>query len=126
MSYALISNRITTNTLNTPFNNPKFKNTNKIKVVDPTHPLFGHSFHVLEWRNSAGKAGFAYVDYQHLTRLYIPLESTDLAFTSQFPTTKLTCDSIQTLVNLAKEVSSLWHVIQEKYGKNYQVTIKKK
>ncbi len=38
----------------------------KIKVVDPTHPLFDRSFNVLEWCNLPGSQGFVYVEYRHL------------------------------------------------------------
>lgn len=116
----------TINVVNTPFNNPKWKNVKKITVVDPAHPLFGNSFKVVEWRNSPGNAGFVFVEYQHLTRLYIPIDATNLAFVPQVSVTKLTCESIIALTNLGKEIASLCHKIQNKYGKNYQPTKKKK
>lgn len=52
----------------------------KITVFDPTHPLFGNSFKLVERRNSPRTAGFVFVDYQRFTRLYIPIDVTNLAF----------------------------------------------
>ncbi len=83
------------------------------------HPLFGKCFHVLEWRNSPGNAGFAYVAYLHNTRLYIPIEATNLAFISSTSLTKLTYSTIQALTCLGKEISTLCEN-QEKSGKNKQ------
>jgi len=116
----------TINIVNTLFNNPKWKNIKKVTVVDPTHPLFGHSFKVVEWRNSPGTAGFVFVEYQHLTRLYIPIDATDLAFVPPISVTKLTYDSIVALTNLGKEIENLCHKIQSKSGKNYQSNKKQK
>ncbi len=90
------------------------------------HPLFGRSFHVLEWRNSPGNAGFAYVEYQHLTRLYIPIDVTNLVFLPRISMTKLTCESIQALINLGTEVPSLCHNTPKKSGKDYQTNNKMK
>jgi hypothetical protein len=55
-----------------------YSTTQKVTVVDHAHPLFGRSFKVVEWRNSPGTAGFVFVEYQHFTRLYIPIDATDL------------------------------------------------
>jgi hypothetical protein len=68
--------------------------------------LFDRTFKVVEWRNSPGGVGFVYVEYQHLTRLYIPIEVTDLAFVPRIYTTKLTYESILTLTNLGREIES--------------------
>ena len=84
--------------------------------MDPTHALFGKYFKVLEWRNSPGNAGFAYVAYQYNTRLYIPLEVTNIAFIPSTSVTKLTCASIQALTSLGKEIPNLCHENQEKSG----------
>jgi hypothetical protein len=116
----------TINVVNTPFNNPKWKDVKKIKVVDPTHPLFGQSFKVAEWRNSPGSAGFVFVEYQHLTRLYIPIDVTDLAFVPRVSTTKLTCESIIALTNLGREIASLCHKIPNKFGNDCQPNNKEK
>lgn len=121
----MVSNRTIT-VVNTPFNNPKWKGVKKVKVVDPTHPLFGQSFKVVEWRNSPGNAGFAFVEYQHLTRLYIPIDATDLAFVPRFPVTKLTYESINALVNLGRELASLCHKTPNKFGNDCQPNNKKK
>lgn len=88
--------------------------------MNPTHSLFGRSFHVLEWRNSAGNEGFVYVEYQHLTRLYIPIEATDIAFVPRIPATKLTCRSIQALTNLGMEIANSCLNHQNKSGSDYQ------
>ena len=90
------------------------------------HPLFGRSFHVLEWRNSPGNAGFAYVEYQHLTRLYISIGATNLAFVPRIPVAKLTCESIHALINLGREISSLCHKPPAESGNDYQTNNKKK
>lgn len=116
----------TINHLNTPFNNPKLKDIKKVKVVDPTHPLFGHSFHVLEWRNSPGNEGFVYVEYRHLTRLYISIDATDIAFIPRIPATKLTCESILALTNLGMEILNLCLNHQNKSGSDYQKNNKMK
>lgn len=84
--------------------------------MDPTHALFGQYFQVLEWRNSPGNAGFVYVAYKHNTRLYIPIEATNIAFISSSSATKLTFTSIQALTSLGKELSNLCHKDQEKSG----------
>ena len=88
--------------------------------MDPAHPLFGRSFNVLEWRNSPGNEGFVYVEYQHLTRLYIPIDATNIAFVPRIPATKLTCESILALTNLGMEISSLCLNHQNKSGSDYQ------
>ena len=116
----------TINIVNTLFNNPKWKNIKKVTVVDPTHPLFGRSFKILEWRNSPGTAGFVFVEYQHLTRLYIPIDATNLAFVPPISVTKLTCESIVALTSLGREIESLCHKIQNKFGKDCQPKKKKK
>lgn len=94
--------------------------------MDPTHPLFGRSFRVLEWRNSPGNAGFAYVEYQHLTRLYIQIEATDIAFIPRVLATKLTCESIQALINLRMEIPNLCLSPPNKSGSDYQADNKMK
>jgi hypothetical protein len=106
----------TINPVNTLFNNPKSEKTEQIKVVDPSHALFGKCFQVLEWRNSPGNAGFAYVAYKHNTRLYIPIEATNIAFIPSTSVTKLTFSSIQALTSLGKEIPNLCHKNQEKSG----------
>ena len=116
----------TSNLVNTPFNNPKLNTIKKIKVVDPTHPLFGHTFPVLEWRNSPGNAGFAYVEYKHGIRLYIPIDVTDLAFTPRTFAAKLTNESIQALIHSASEVSSLCHKIPSTSGDDCLPSTKQK
>lgn len=117
---------ITINPVNALFNNPKSEKTEQIKIVDPKHPLFGKCFRVLEWRNSPGNAGFAYVAYKHHTRLYIPIEVTNLAFIPSTSVTKLTCSSIQALTSLGKEILNLCHKKQEKSGKDKQKNSKNK
>lgn len=94
--------------------------------MDPTHPLFGRSFNVLEWRNSPGNEGFVYVEYQHLTRLYIPIDATNIAFVPQIPATKLTCESILALTNLGMEITNLCLNHQNKSGSDYQKNNKMK
>ena len=84
--------------------------------MDPTHALFGKFFRVLEWRNSPGNAGFAYVAYKHNTRLYIPIEVTNLDYIPNKPATKLTCASIQALANLGREILNLCQKNQEESG----------
>jgi hypothetical protein len=117
--------------VNTPFNNPKSdweklkRNTTKVKIVDPTHPLFNQSFNVLEWRNSPGNLGYVFVEYKHLTRLYIPIDATDLGFIPPTSVTKLTYESIQALINLGMEVD-LCHKPQSMSLKNYQTSNKKR
>jgi hypothetical protein len=108
----------TINPVNTPLHNPNLKKSEQIEIVDPTHALFGKSFHVLEWRNSPGNAGFAYVAYKHNTRLYIPIEATNLAFISSSSVTKLTYPSIHALISLGKEIPSLCHKNQGTSGKD--------
>jgi hypothetical protein len=88
--------------------------------------LFGKSFHVSEWRNSPGNAGYAFVEYRHLTRLYIPTDVTDLAFVPDVSVTKLTCNSIQALINLGMEIPNLCHNHPAKFGNDYQENDKKK
>jgi hypothetical protein len=102
------------------------KDAKKVTIVDPTHPLFGRTFSIVEWRNSPGNSGFVFVDYQHLTRLYIPVDSTDIAFIPPISVTKLTCESIQALTNLGMEIPSLCPTTQIKSGKDYQIIKKTK
>ena len=90
------------------------------------HPLFGRSFKVVEWRNSPGNAGFVFIEYQHLTRLYIPIDATNLAFVPRGSVTKLTCESIIALTNLGREIACLSHKNQNKSGEDYQPNKKKK
>lgn len=116
----------TINPVNTSFNNPILKDATTVKIVDPTHPLFGQSFRVAEWKNSPGNAGFVFVEYRHSTRLYIPVDATNLGFVPPTSATKLTCESIHAFINLGMEVQSLCRKLQSTSGKTYQTNSKEK
>lgn len=102
------------------------KNVTKVNVIDPTHPLFNQSFRISEWKNSPGNLGFVFVEYRHSTRLYIPIDATDLGFVPPASVTKLTYESIQALINLGMEVQNLCHSSPSTSGKNYQTSNEKK
>jgi hypothetical protein len=78
-----------------------------IEVTDPTHPLFGRRFPLLQLCRSRHGEGFAEVLYRQHLRLRIPLSSTDRATVSDSHSrTKLTREVIQELIALVMECPS--------------------
>ncbi len=92
--------------LNAPLNNEGQILTDKITVMDPTHPLFGRIF-TLASRVHCGSN--ILVTYRNDITLRIPFSATNLAGKQDLVVSKLTQASLYEFVSLAKEYKLLCH-----------------
>ncbi len=93
--------------LDTPRNDEALEKPTEIEVTDPTHPLFGRRFPLLSTSSTLAGPGFVWVAYRDYMRLRIPLSATNLVASRPARAAKLSRQSIEELLALAKECEVL-------------------
>jgi hypothetical protein len=93
--------------LNALLHNPSEPPADEIEVTDPTHPLFGRRFAILEIQQPRGRPGHVLVSYQDGLRLRIPIQATSLVLDKPAQLrTQFTPRAIRDLLALVKECAS--------------------
>jgi transposase-like protein len=102
--------------ISTPSNNEEAE---RIKVIDPTHPLFGRVFEVVSVTRQPNSIGYVFVRYQSDILLRIPIPATTLSSVA-LPTiaTKLNISAIEDLLDVAKECEGLCSSSRSKSGRS--------
>ena len=112
--------------VNTPFQNPNLEDNPKfeIEITDPTHPLFGRRFELFSVSNPASGEAHAFVRYRDYMRLKIPISATNLEPPPFCLATKLSLESLKSMLKLIKDSEELCHIYPEKSIQTYPRNIK--
>jgi hypothetical protein len=75
-----------------------------VEVTDPTEPLYGKRFELLQVSRGPETSAVVLVRYKNDARLRLPLRATSLAtWLPEGPRVTLTCSAVEELLSLVKE-----------------------
>lgn len=97
-----ISRAYSTPQLDTPFDNPPRHPPAEVRVIDPTHPLFGRSFPLRDRWFPLGGQRHVLVVYREGVYVRLPWSATDLAEPGGASPCKLTAPAVAEIVTLAE------------------------
>ncbi len=103
--------------LNTPLDNP-LQEGSEIEVTNPNHPLFSRRFPVLSVSNPRHSIPNVFVSYREYMVLRIPLPDTNLSEARPAVSTKLTLQSLNEFISIAKECEELCQTTPKTSGKS--------
>jgi hypothetical protein len=116
----------TSETVNTPFQNPDLAEPSEVEVTDPRHPLYGRRFCVAAVRRPSQMAEHVLVTYTEGILLRLPIQVTDWVSKAPEPGTKLNRAAIEELVALGTQDELRWAFNQEQSGPVWEPNCKQK
>ena len=100
----------------TPGKKEVFEPSPEIEVTDPTHPLYGRRFPLLNQTSSLIEDGHVWVAYRESRCLRIVLAATNLGVSRPKVRTKFTPEGIMDLIHLARESEGICRLPQASCG----------
>ena len=119
----------TNSDLNTPRQNSSLENAEEgleIEVTDPKHPLFGRRFSVILMGRGPIDKSCVNVHFKESTILQIPVRSTNLGQQEFNLSTKLSLESIKSIIQFFKDSKELCHINLNTSIKTYPLPSRRK